>query len=169
MQNASRCNVPTVLVNDADAAVAAEQLVGVGKSVQVSSRAHMRARNAQATPHVRLSSLRSQDFCVMTLGSGIGVGIVLAGEIVRGATGTIEAGHMIVVPDGTLCGAFGRPHSLCLLLSPRSSSRLLLQSLSRSGHQGPATCTFTCRAPTKPPCSPHMRNHTSSMHRTAPT
>jgi glucokinase len=40
-----------------------------------------------------------------TIGTGIGGGIVLGGELVRGAHGiAAELGHVRVVPDGQLCG-----------------------------------------------------------------
>lgn len=48
----------------------------------------------------------AEDSMVMfTVGTGIGGGIVLGGELVRGAHGiAAELGHMLVVPDGQLCG-----------------------------------------------------------------
>ena len=41
----------------------------------------------------------------MTLGTGVGSGIVIDGRIMHGAHGIApEIGHMIMVPDGRLCG-----------------------------------------------------------------
>ena len=55
---------PVTLVNDADAAILAEKWIGVGR--------------------------KYDDLVFMTLGSGIGVGIVVNGQVVSGMTGTIE-------------------------------------------------------------------------------
>ena len=46
----------------------------------------------------------SDDVVVVTLGTGIGGGLVLGGRLYRGANGFAgEVGHMIVDPDGPLC------------------------------------------------------------------
>ena len=52
---------------------------------------------------------------MVTLGSGIGVGVVLDNKIVRGATNTIEAGHMIVQVNGRscMCGSKGCLEAYC--------------------------------------------------------
>jgi glucokinase len=69
---------PTRLVNDADAAMAAEFWVGAASSVES---------------------------CVMlTLGTGVGMGAVCGGNLLAGSTGLIEGGHMIIVPGGRPCG-----------------------------------------------------------------
>ena len=42
---------------------------------------------------------------MFTIGTGVGGGIVLGGELVRGAHGiAAELGHMLTVPDGHQCG-----------------------------------------------------------------
>ncbi|MER7331998.1 MULTISPECIES: ROK family glucokinase [unclassified Micromonospora] len=48
----------------------------------------------------------AEDSMVMfTIGTGVGGGIVLGGELVRGAHGiAAELGHMLTVPDGHQCG-----------------------------------------------------------------
>ena len=49
------------------------------------------------------------DLLLVTVGTGIGGGIVLDGELYRGAFGVAaEIGHMRVVPDGLLCGCGNR-------------------------------------------------------------
>lgn len=64
--------------NDATCAAVAEWLLGAGRGVD--------------------------DLVVVTLGTGIGSGIVVGGRLVRGANGyTGEAGHMVVDPDGPAC------------------------------------------------------------------
>ena len=46
-----------------------------------------------------------KNFIVLTLGTGLGSGIVINGEVVYGHTGFAgELGHTIVVPGGRDCG-----------------------------------------------------------------
>ena len=72
---------PTVLANDANAAAFGEYWVGVGASPDI------------------------QNLIMITLGTGVGSGIVLNGQIVQGTCGyAAEIGHMIVQPDGRECG-----------------------------------------------------------------
>ena len=76
---AQRLDLPTVLENDANAAALGEFLVGGGRDVN-----HM---------------------VLLTLGTGIGGGIVIDGRLARGAHGIgAELGHMIVEPGGEQCG-----------------------------------------------------------------
>jgi glucokinase len=63
--------------------------------------------NAAAWAEFRFGAARHADdsMVMYTVGTGIGGGIVLGGELVRGAHGmAAELGHMQVVPDGRLCG-----------------------------------------------------------------
>ncbi|WP_395659706.1 ROK family glucokinase [Nocardioides sp.] len=47
----------------------------------------------------------AQDLLLVTVGTGVGGGLVLDGEVYRGANGVgAEIGHMRVVPNGILCG-----------------------------------------------------------------
>ena len=67
------------LENDVNAMVLGEFLYGAGRGVQ--------------------------DMIGMTLGTGVGGGLVLGGRLYRGAGSTAgEIGHMTVVPDGPMCG-----------------------------------------------------------------
>eukprot|EP01134_Creolimax_fragrantissima_P005857 CFRG5857T1 len=80
-----RCDkVETILINDADAAIAAECWIGAVKKHG------------------------AKNMAMITLGTGVGFGVVIDGKIVKGATGLIEGGHTIVVPDGDLCGCSQR-------------------------------------------------------------
>ncbi len=80
---AERWNVPVALENDATCAAVAEWEYGA-------------ARGAGSA-------------VVVTLGTGIGGGLVLDGHVVRGANGMAgEFGHMQVVPDGQQCECGGR-------------------------------------------------------------
>ncbi len=72
-------HLPVRLDNDANCAAWAEHRFGVGKG--------------------------TRDFMCVTLGTGIGGGLVLDGRPYRGAHGgAAEIGHMMVDPDGPLCG-----------------------------------------------------------------
>jgi glucokinase len=72
-------NVPVVLTNDANAAAMGEMIFGGAKGMK--------------------------DFIVLTLGTGLGSGIVVDGKMVYGHTGFAgEVGHMVVVPGGRECG-----------------------------------------------------------------
>lgn len=76
-------NLPVVLENDANAAAIGENWLGAAKLAQ----------NA---------------ICV-TLGTGVGGGIIINGKIVRGADGTAgEIGHICVEPLGEPCGCGSR-------------------------------------------------------------
>ena len=71
--------VPVVLTNDANAAAMGEMVFGGAKNMK--------------------------DFIVLTLGTGLGSGIVVDGKMVYGHTGFAgEVGHMTVVPGGRVCG-----------------------------------------------------------------
>jgi glucokinase len=74
-----KLGVPAVLDNDANVACWGEFWMGAGKDVT--------------------------DMVMFTLGTGIGGGIVCQGELVHGSEdNAAELGHMIIVPDGRLCG-----------------------------------------------------------------
>jgi glucokinase len=78
-----RLGLPVVIENDADAAVWGEYVHGAGRGER----------------------------CVVmaTVGTGIGGGIVVGGELVRGGFGLAgEFGHLVIVPDGRLCGCGSR-------------------------------------------------------------
>ncbi len=75
--------LPVVVENDANAAAWAEFQFGAGEDVD--------------------------DLVLLTVGTGIGGGIVLDGELYRGAFGVAaEVGHLRVVPQGVLCGCGNR-------------------------------------------------------------
>jgi glucokinase len=74
-----RLGVPVVVENDANAAAWAEFRFGAGQDVT--------------------------DVVLITVGTGVGGGIVLNGDLVRGAYGiAAELGHVRVVPEGRICG-----------------------------------------------------------------
>jgi glucokinase len=78
-----RIDLPVVVENDANAAAWGEFTYGAGHDVE--------------------------DLLLVTVGTGVGGGVVLDGELYRGAFGVgAEIGHMRVVPDGILCGCGNR-------------------------------------------------------------
>jgi glucokinase len=78
-----RIDLPVVVENDANAAAWGEFTYGAGHDVE--------------------------DLLLVTVGTGVGGGFVLDGEVYRGAFGVgAEIGHMRVVPDGILCGCGNR-------------------------------------------------------------
>ena len=66
--------------------------------------------NAAAWGEAKFGAGRNQDHMMMlTVGTGIGGGIVVNGNLYRGAFGiAAEFGHLRVVPDGHLCGCGAR-------------------------------------------------------------
>jgi len=62
--------------------------------------------NAAAWAEARFGAARGESHAVvLTVGTGIGGGIVIDGELVRGRYGVAaEVGHLNVVPDGRRCG-----------------------------------------------------------------
>jgi glucokinase len=87
----SRLKRAVIVENDANAATFAEYVLGRGKEL-------------------RLDSL-----CMLTLGTGVGSGIVLHGEIWHGMNGMAgESGHVSIDPGGPMCSCGTRG---CLELS----------------------------------------------------
>lgn len=74
-----RLKTPVILENDANAAALGESWLGAARDMD--------------------------DMCMVTLGTGVGGGIVLGGRIWHGMTGMAgELGHMTVDPNGPKCG-----------------------------------------------------------------
>jgi len=72
-------DVQVIVTNDANAAAMGEMIFGGAKNMK--------------------------DFIVLTLGTGLGSGIVINGQVVYGHTGFAgELGHTTVVPGGRVCG-----------------------------------------------------------------
>ncbi|HMT61310.1 MAG TPA: ROK family protein, partial [Microthrixaceae bacterium] len=60
--------------------------------------------NCAAWAAARTDAIAARDVVAVTLGTGIGGGLVVDGKLVRGAHGFAgEAGHMVVDPDGPPC------------------------------------------------------------------
>ena len=74
-----RVGRPVILENDANAAALGEFWMGAGKDVD--------------------------DLVLLTLGNGIGGGIISEGKIMHGFVGMAgELGHMTIIPSGNICG-----------------------------------------------------------------
>ena len=75
--------LPVVLENDANAAAWGERTFGAGKG--------------------------KQNMLMVTVGTGVGGGIIVNGQLLRGAFGiAAEIGHLRVLPEGHLCGCGAR-------------------------------------------------------------
>ncbi len=79
--------LPVVLTNDANAAAIGEMMYGAAKGMK--------------------------DFIMVTLGTGVGSGIVANGQLIYGHDGFAgELGHVIVIPDGRMHEGTGKRGSL---------------------------------------------------------
>jgi len=73
-----RVGLPVFVDNDANVAALAEQLYGAGRGMD--------------------------DIVMLTIGTGIGGGLILGGEVYRGSTGAgAELGHTVIQADGPPC------------------------------------------------------------------
>ena len=83
----ARFNLPVTLTNDANAAAIGEMMYGAAKGMK--------------------------DFIMITLGTGVGSGIVANGKVIYGHDGFAgELGHTIIYPDGRLHPGTGKRGSL---------------------------------------------------------
>jgi glucokinase len=99
-----KINLPVAITNDAKAAALGEMLFGGAKNIK--------------------------DFIIITLGTGMGSGIVVNGELVYGYTGFAgELGQTIIVPGGRACGC-GRRGCLETYVSAPGLVRTVLYLLS---------------------------------------
>lgn len=96
-------NIPVVLTNDANAAAIGEMLYGGAKGMR--------------------------NFLLITIGTGLGSGIVVNGELLYGHSGFAgELGHTIAVPGGRLCSC-GRRGCLEAYVSARGIKQSAMEHL----------------------------------------
>lgn len=96
-------DMPVVITNDANAAAMGEMIYGGAKKLK--------------------------DFIVITLGTGLGSGIVCNGQLVHGHDGfAAELGHVIVNPNGRQCGC-GRRGCLETYVSATGIKRTVYKML----------------------------------------
>lgn len=101
-------DVPIALTNDANAAALGEMYYGVAKGMK--------------------------DFIVITLGTGLGSGMVVNGNLVYGHDGFAgEIGHTIVDPNGRLCGC-GRKGCLETYASATGIRRTVMELLATTNY-----------------------------------
>ena len=80
-----RFGLPVGIDNDANAAAIAEWKIGAGRG--------------------------TSDMVMLTLGTGVGGGLILGGKPYRGSTGaSAELGHVVIVHDGRPCSCGGHGH-----------------------------------------------------------
>src|SRR5512138_2887719 len=96
--------LPVVLTNDANAAAIGEMMYGAAKGMK--------------------------DFIMITLGTGVGSGIVANGQLIYGHDGFAgELGHTITIPDGRLHPGTGHKGSLEAYASAMGVARTALEFL----------------------------------------
>jgi glucokinase len=101
-----RLKIPAYLDNDANAATVGEMIYGAAQGMK--------------------------DFIMITLGTGVGSGLVVNGNVVRGHDGFAgELGHTIVFPNGRTCGC-GRKGCLETYVSATGVKRTIVERLARS-------------------------------------
>jgi len=107
----NKIDVPIAITNDANAAAMGEMVFGGAKNMK--------------------------DFIVLALGTGLGSGIVINGELVYGHTGFAgELGHTIIVPGGRDCGCTRQGHYEAYA-SATGLVRTALQMLSEMREESP--------------------------------
>lgn len=101
-----RMHLPVVLTNDANAAAIGEMIYGAAKGMK--------------------------DFIVITLGTGLGSGIVVDGKLLYGHDGFAgELGHTNVDPEGRMCGC-GKKGCLEAYASATGITRTVIEMLKES-------------------------------------
>ncbi len=100
-------NVPVFIENDANAAALGERWLGAGRDIN--------------------------SMILLTLGTGVGGGIVLNKQIWQGADGMAgEIGHMTLIPDGRQCGC-GNTGCLEMYASARGIVQSYREAVNSSG------------------------------------
>lgn len=100
--------IPVLVDNDVNTLAIAERLYGSGRDVD--------------------------DFLTVTIGRGVGLGIVLRGDVYRGATGGAgEFGHVPVADDGPLCSCGNRGCLEAVVADPALVARGVERGVLRGG------------------------------------
>jgi glucokinase len=100
-----RLRTQVILENDANAAALGEKWLGIAGQVD--------------------------DMCMLTLGTGVGGGVVLEGKVWHGMTGMAgELGHTTVFPDGFQCGC-GNQGCLEQYASATAIKRMAMEAIGR--------------------------------------
>jgi glucokinase len=84
-----------------------------------------------------------KDFIMITLGTGVGSGIVANGELIYGHDGFAgELGHTIIIPDGRLHHGTGEHGSLEAYASATGVARTALEFLDTNPHEDSQMRTY---------------------------
>src|SRR5688572_24994724 len=103
----NKFKLPVTLTNDANAAAIGEMMYGAAKGMK--------------------------DFIMITLGTGVGSGIVANGKLIYGHDGFAgELGHTIIIPDGRLHAGTGKRGSLESYASATGMRLTAIELLSKS-------------------------------------
>jgi glucokinase len=106
VQSLKFLNTPVFLTNDAKAAAIGEMVYGAAKGMK--------------------------DFIVITLGTGLGSGFVVKGELMYGSTGLAgELGHVTIEPEGRQCNC-GRKGCLEKYVSATGITKTVIELLEKS-------------------------------------
>ena len=104
-------DVPAAITNDANASAIGEMLFGAAKGMK--------------------------NFIVITLGTGLGSGVVVDGQLVYGSDGFAgEIGHTIYDPNGRLCGC-GRKGCLETYASATGIKKTVMELLAKTTEESP--------------------------------
>lgn len=77
-----------------------------------------------------------KNYCGITLGTGVGGGIVIGGKILHGASGMAgEVGHMVIDPNGPLCGC-GAKGCLEVYASAQAIRRMAIEAIEKGIGKG---------------------------------
>ena len=102
--------MPVVLTNDANAAAIGEMMYGAAQGMK--------------------------DFIMITLGTGVGSGIVANGQLIYGHDGFAgELGHVIIIPDGRLHEGTGKRGSLESYASATGVTLTAIELLAKSSEK----------------------------------
>jgi len=105
----NKFRLPVSLTNDANAAAIGEMMYGAAKGMK--------------------------DFIMITLGTGVGSGIVANGQLIYGHDGFAgELGHTIIIPDGRMHPGTGKKGSLESYASATGVRYTALEFLQQSGN-----------------------------------
>ena len=106
----SKFQLPTILTNDANAAAIGEMMYGAAKGMK--------------------------DFIMITLGTGVGSGIVANGKLIYGHDGFAgELGHTIIIPNGRFHEGTGKKGSLESYASATGVTLTALEMLEGSSEE----------------------------------
>lgn len=106
----NKFQLQTILTNDANAAAIGEMMYGAAKGMK--------------------------DFIMITLGTGVGSGIVANGKLIYGHDGFAgELGHTIIIPEGRMHDGTGKKGSLESYASATGVTLTALEMLEKSGEK----------------------------------